>query len=68
MERSLIENVLQLSPPERMRLLNIIYSSLERPNEAVDDIWYDEAERRLAAFEAGQVQGVAAKEVLGQRP
>jgi len=68
MERSLIDNVLRLSPPERMRLLNVIYFSLENPNEEIDNIWYDEAQRRLSAFEAGKVKGIPAEEVLGKRP
>jgi len=68
MERSLIDNVLRLSPPERMRLLNVIYFSLENPNEEIDNIWYDEAQRRLSAFESGKVKGIPAEEVLGKRP
>ena len=68
MEQSLVDNVLQLSPPDRMRLLNVIYFSLEKPNETIDNIWYDEAERRLAAFEAGKTKGIPAEDVLGNRP
>jgi putative addiction module component (TIGR02574 family) len=63
MEQSLIDNVLQLSPPERMQLLDIIYSSLRKPNEIIDNVWYDEAERRLAAFESGKTKGISAKTV-----
>ncbi|MDP2952528.1 MAG: addiction module protein [Chloroflexota bacterium] len=67
MDKLLIDSVLQLKPAERMRLLNLIYSSLERPDAAIDEIWYDEAERRLAAYKAGKVQGVPADQVLGER-
>ncbi len=68
MDRTLIESALQLKPADRLRLLEIIYSSLERPDAAMDNIWYDEAERRLTAFKAGKTQGIPADEVLGQRP
>lgn len=68
MEQSLIENVLKLSPPDRMKLLNVIYTSLEKPNETIDNVWYDEAERRLAAFESGKVKGIPAENVLGSKP
>ncbi len=68
MDKTLINNVLQLKPAERMRLLNVIYGSLERPDTTIDEIWYDEAERRLAAHKAGNIQGVPAEEVLGKRP
>ena len=67
MEKSLIDNVLKLSPPDRMRLLNLIYLSLEKPDETIDNIWYDEAERRLTEFECGRVKGIPAKDVLGDR-
>jgi len=68
MDRALVDSVLQLKPAERMRLLNLIYSSLERPDTVIDEAWYDEAERRLAAFKAGRVRGIPADQVLGKRP
>ena len=68
MDKALIDSVMQLKPAERMRLLNAIYGSLERPDTAIDEIWYEEAERRLAAYKAGDVQGIPAAQVLGGRP
>ena len=65
MDRTLVESVLQLTPAERMRLLDAIYVSLERPDTTIDEIWYDEAERRLAAFKAGKTKGIPADQVLG---
>jgi putative addiction module component (TIGR02574 family) len=68
MNKALLDSVLELKPAERMMLLNAIYESLERPDAAIDQVWYDEAERRLAAYDAGKVQGIPAKQVLGDRP
>ena len=68
MDKALVDSVLQLKPAERMHLLNLIYTSLERPDSAIDEIWYDEAERRLAAYKSGEHQGVPAEQVLGKRP
>ncbi len=68
MDKALVDSVLRLKPAERMRLLNVIYGSLERPDTAIDEVWYDEAERRLAAHQAGKVQGIPAEQVLGKRP
>jgi putative addiction module component (TIGR02574 family) len=68
MDKALVDSVLRLKPAERMRLLNVIYGSLERPDAAIDETWYDEAERRLAAHKAGEVRGIPADEVLGDRP
>lgn len=68
MDKAMIESVLRLKPAERMQLLNAIYMSLERPDASIDEIWYDEAEKRLAAYKAGKVAGVRAESVIGQRP
>ena len=68
MDRALIDSVLQLKPAERMRLLNVIYRSLEQPDTATDEMWYDEAEKRLGAYKAGDVEGIPADQVLGKRP
>lgn len=68
MDKALVESVLRLAPAERMRLLDAIYASLERPDAAMDKIWYDEAERRLASLKAGKTGGVPAESVIGNRP
>ncbi len=68
MDKALLASVMQLKPAERMRLLEVIYGSLERPDATIDEIWYDEAERRLAAYKQGEVQGIPAEQVLGKRP
>lgn len=67
-DKSLVEEVLRLAPADRMRLLNVIYRSLERPDTEIDEIWYDEAERRLSAYKEGGTPGLPAGEVLGDRP
>lgn len=68
MDRTLIDSVLQLKPAERMKLLNVIYRSLEHPDTAIDNIWYNQAEQRLDAYNKGSVQGIDAKQVIGKRP
>jgi len=68
MDEALIDRVLGLDPAERVRLLNIIHASLERPDDAIDETWYDEAERRLAAYKSGGVRGIPVDQVLGERP
>lgn len=68
MDEALVEGVLQLKPAERLRLLEAIHDSLERPDTGIDEVWYEEAKRRLAAFKAGKVGGIPGEEVLGDRP
>ncbi|MDI6797927.1 MAG: addiction module protein [Desulfatibacillaceae bacterium] len=68
MDKGLLESVLKLKPAERMRLINAIYSSLEQPDAAIDELWYDEAQKRLASHKAGRVKGIGAESVIGKRP
>ena len=37
-----------------------------KPDPEIDRLWLDEAERRLAAYRAGKVQGIPAEEILGE--
>lgn len=41
MEQSLVDQLLELSPSDKMKLLNIIYDSLEKLNETIDEIWIE---------------------------
>jgi len=66
-QQAIVANALQLKPSERMRLINVIYGSVERPDATIDELWYEEAERRLAAYKAGTVKGTPAEKVLGER-
>lgn len=68
MEKSLLEQVMQLGPVDRMRLLEALHRSLERPDASVDEIWYDEAERRLAAYRDGGQKALPIEQVLGEHP
>jgi len=65
MDKALVESVLELPPNERARLMDFIVTSLDRPDSTIDNIWLDEAEKRLEAFRAGKTQGIPASDVLG---
>ena len=64
--KELIESALRLPPAERFALLDEIASSLDRPDPELDRLWVEEAERRLAAYRAGQVAGIPAEEIVGK--
>jgi len=56
---------LKLEPAERLDLVDLVLHSLDKPDPEIDRIWLGEAERRLAAYRAGKVQGISAEEILG---
>lgn len=68
MDKALIQGVLQLKPADRLRLLEIVYESLDRPDAEIDEAWYDEAARRWAAMCEGKDTCRSAEEVIGERP
>jgi putative addiction module component (TIGR02574 family) len=62
----LLKQVLSLPPGERARLAEQLLESLEPPNERNRQLWADEAERRLEAYERGDLKSVPAEEVFAR--
>ena len=55
----------QLPRDERERLVDALLESLNEPSTAeLDDAWSAEIERRLAAYDRGEVQALSADEVF----
>lgn len=66
MKLSELENeALKLDPPSRARLAEVLLRSLDDPSEReVEALWLDEAERRERAWDAGEVEGIPAEQVM----
>ena len=60
----LIEAALQLPPVERFILVDSLVKSLDKPDEELNEIWLDEAERRLKAYEEGRLGAVPMEQVF----
>jgi putative addiction module component (TIGR02574 family) len=57
----------ELSPKERARLaLKLIESLDPGEDEDVEELWLDEAERRLADYDAGKTKARPADEVFSE--
>ena len=61
-----LENeMLKLDPPTRARLAEVLLRSLDDLSEnEVEALWLDEAERREKAWDAGEVEGIPAEQVM----
>ena len=61
-----LENeVLKLDPPNRARLAEVLLRSLDELSEQeIQTLWLDEAERRERAWDAGEVKGIPAEQVM----
>lgn len=55
--KELLQEALKLDPGVRLRLVDGLISSLDEPDRAVDELWAEEAERRLEAYRQGRLGG-----------
>ena len=60
------DEAMRLSPYERIELIENLFFSLESPDERsrIDELWAKEAEDRLSAYEAGEMETVPASDVF----
>ncbi len=61
----LFDEALSLPPVQRAELVDRLLASLESSrNPTLDELWAQEAEDRLDAFERGEVKAVSSREVF----
>jgi len=63
---TLLKKALQLKPQDRFLLVDGLIRSLDEPDEEIDEIWLEEAEKRLKAHREGKSQGVPFNSVFGE--
>jgi putative addiction module component (TIGR02574 family) len=64
--KTLLEKALMLKPQDRFTLIEGLIQSLDEPNKEIDQIWAEEAEKRLKAYRDGKLKGVPYKEIFGE--
>jgi len=62
--KEIIESALKLSPPEKLFIVESILKSLEEPNKEIENIWLEEAERRLQAYRDGKLEGIPMEDIF----
>lgn len=62
--KELLDEAMKLKPEERLSLVEILIKSLDEPDKKLDEIWAEEAEKRLAAYREGRLKGVGMEEVF----
>ena len=64
--KDILNRALELPPIEKARLVDCLLSSLDKPDETIDDLWRKEVEGRKEAHKAGQIQSVSLEQVLAK--
>lgn len=62
--KELLDEAMKLKPEERFSLVEGLIKSLDEPDKKLDEIWAEEAEKRLKAYRAGKLQSVPMEEVF----
>ena len=59
-----IEQALSLKAADRYLLLELLHSSLDKPDPEIDQVWHEEILRRVKALDDGRLKTVSMEEVF----
>lgn len=62
--RELLDEAMKLKPEERFTLVESLIKSLDEPDKKLDEIWAEEAEKRLKAYREGRLEGIPMEEIF----
>lgn len=62
--KEVLEQALKLKPEEKFTVVEGLLESLDEPDKSLDEIWAEEAEKRLRAYREGKLEGVPMEEIL----
>lgn len=62
--KGLLDEAMKLNPEERFTLVEGLIRSLDEPDKKLDEIWAEEAERRLKAYRQGKLEGIPMEEIF----
>lgn len=60
----LFEQAMALKSNKKFILIEGLLKSLDEPNPKVDEVWAQEATKRLKLYREGKLEGIAAEDVL----
>lgn len=63
---NLASEIKALPDEEKLRLLEVILTDLDKPDPEIDHIWADEARKRWIAYKAGLLATVSYEELMAK--
>jgi putative addiction module component (TIGR02574 family) len=63
----ILEKALRLPPEERFVIVEGLLKSLDVPDPELDNVWVEEAERRLKRYREGKLTAIPIEEVFGSK-
>lgn len=65
--KDILELAMKLKPEEKFLLIENILKSLDEPDKNMDEIWAEEAEKRLKAYREGKLKSIPYEEVFKEK-
>jgi len=62
--KNILKEVLTLKPSQKAELIDKLLSSLDTPDRGIDELWANEAEDRIDAFDKGKIKAIPLEKVL----
>ena len=62
----ILNEISPLKPLDKLQLIDKILASLNQPNNSIDEIWANEAEARVTAYDKGFLSVVNEDDVFGK--
>ena len=62
--KEILKQALQFKPEERFTVVEGLLKSLDEPDKNLDDIWAEEADKRLKAYREGRLEGIPMEEIF----
>jgi len=66
LEQQILKEALTLAPKNRASLVEKLLASLDQPDKAIDELWAEEAENRIDAYETGNIKAISTEQVFGK--
>jgi putative addiction module component (TIGR02574 family) len=63
---NVLREALELSPTERAALVDQLITSLDKPDDAIDQVWRKEIAARLRAYRSGTAATIPAEDILAE--
>ena len=62
--KKVLEEALKLKPEDRFMLVDGLIKSLDEPDKKLDEIWAEEAEKRLKAYREGRLEAIPMEDIF----
>ncbi|HBP88256.1 MAG TPA: addiction module protein [Nitrospirales bacterium] len=64
--KDILNQALGLPPVEKAHLVDCLLASLDKPDQAIDNLWREEVEKRVEAYQSGKILSVSLQQALSK--